>query len=162
MSAIICFQHASGNMAVLVPMLNRVKGETTEERKARYDVIDLDALAEKDIPDGIPFEICDSLDLPKGREFRGAWINHPTKPGLKVDIPKARDIHMDRIRKARDKKLAESDVAITRAMEDENQPEIAKLRAERTVLRDIPATFDLSGATTPAELPVLGPNELER
>ena len=163
MSAIICFQHpVKGTMSVLVPMLARLKGETNAEYKARYDAIDLEALVAKDVPAGAPFEICDSLDLPKGREFRNAWVNHPTRPGLEVDMPKARVIHMDRIRAKRDEALAASDGPMLRAMENNDAPEIARLKAERQALREIPQTFALNGATTPAELSALWPPGLAR
>lgn len=94
-------------------------------------------------------------DIPPNRKFRNAWA-----PGLTVDMPKARIIHMDRIRAARDRTLAQADTNLARAQDDNDGPEQARLRTLRRTLRDLPQNFDLSGATTPEALDALWPAEL--
>lgn len=81
---------------------------------------------------------------PPDETFREAWEFHG---GINVNMFKAKQMHMDRIRKARDARLAELD----------KRKYGAEYDAERQALRDLPQTFDLSGAKTPEELKQLWP-----
>jgi hypothetical protein len=72
-------------------------------------------------------------------------------------MPKAREIHMARIRKARDAKLEETDKQVAAL---DGGPIPAPLRAQRQRLRDIPQTLNLSTAKTPDELKAMWPPEL--
>lgn len=94
--------------------------------------------------------------VPQDRSFRNAWT-----PALTVDMPKAREIHMGRIRAARDDELRHTDGLMARATEQGNTTEGAKLRIERQRLRDIPQNFVLSGATTADDLKALWPKALK-
>ena len=91
----------------------------------------------------------------------GAWEmdvdGHP-----KVNIPKARIIHMDRIRIVRDEELRRLDVEYMRANEIRDQIEKDRIATLKQTLRDIPQTFDLSIHTTPEELDAAWPTELPR
>jgi len=95
--------------------------------------------------DYVSHEEIDESDIPTDRTFRGAWGYD-----LSVDMPKARVIHMGKIRLARDERLNELDKRKYGAEKDD----------ERQVLRDIPTAFDLSTATTPDELKALWPTGL--
>lgn len=78
---------------------------------------------------------------------------------IRVNMAKARAIHMDVIREARDSELAALDVPYIRAIEAgdiEAQTTIAK---QKQLLRDLPQTFDLT-AGTPNQLKRLWPLEL--
>ena len=94
----------------------------------------------------VSHEIVTEADLPQDRLFRNAWGHD-----LKVDMDKAREIHMDKIRKARDKAMKALDVETLKGRD---------VQAQKQVLRDIPQTFDLSVATTPEELTELWPDGL--
>ena len=87
--------------------------------------------------------------------YRGAWED---AGGLRHNMTKCRTIHMDRIRAARNAKLDETDKQVA-ALDGEPIPQA--LRALRQKLRDLPATFDLSTATTPAQLKAMWPDELK-
>ena len=102
------------------------------------------------------------VSLPSGRMFRTAWTD--ANPGAQVDVDmnKARAIHMNRIRAARDDELARSDVELARAEDAGDTVQVARLRDKRKALRDIPQTFDLTAATKPDELVQLWPDELQR
>lgn len=108
----------------------------------------IEELAVKDVPDDIDYQIVDETDIPSDRTFRNAWKEGQGKP--EVDMPKAREIHMGRIRIDRDKKLTELD----------KRNYGSEFDAERQTLRDIPQSFDLEIATTPDELKALWPGEL--
>jgi len=72
---------------------------------------------------------------------------------LKVNMKKARDIHLAEIRKVRDAELAKRDVPFMRALESGDIKEQSRIAAEKQILRDIPADFDLTtGITTPERL----------
>jgi len=79
-----------------------------------------------------------------------------------VNMTKARTIHIEQIRAARNKDLAALDVPFMRAVETDNASDQATIATNKQSLRDIPATFDLSSAGTPDELKALWPSGLSR
>lgn len=116
--------------------------------------------ARKDVPaDASDVVECGAADIPADRTFRDAWVRDMT-PGpmaATVDMAKARSIHMGRIREARNARLPNLDVSLSRAVGRSDQMEVQRIEAERQALRDLPQTFDLSGATTPDDLAALWP-----
>jgi hypothetical protein len=103
----------------------------------------------------------DIVDEVTNRYFRNAWKDDGgTKPG--VDMPKAQAIHMAHIRAARDKALEALDTNYMIALEKNEKIEQTEIANEKQVLRDIPATFDLTVAKTPEELYALWPAQLQR
>ena len=80
---------------------------------------------------------------------------------ISVNMTKARVFHMDKIRAVRNKQLAGLDIPFMRAMETGDASEQARIASEKQVLRDIPATFDITtGVTTPELLKAKWPSEL--
>lgn len=68
----IIYQSESGGVAVIVPT-----GE-----------LPIEAVAQRDVPAGIPYLIVDAADIPSDRTFRGAWEADFTTPdgyGLGAD-----------------------------------------------------------------------------
>lgn len=127
-----------------------VTDEDVERAIAKWAVGWKGAVSWKDIlPENVP-----------PRVFREAWVPGPQGPA--VDMAKALDIHMDDIRKAREPEFAKADNELKVAEDKGDTAEIARIRAKRQKLRDIPQTFDLSGAKTPDELAALWPAELPR
>lgn len=116
-----------------------------------------EALA-KAIPEGCPYRKIEPKDLPDSRVFRDAWTDDLDSDTVDVDEDKAKEIHMGRIRKMRDKKLAEEDLEMLKNMGD--SAKLKEIEKKKQKLRDIPATFDLSGLDVkdPAKL---WPEELE-
>ena len=55
----IIYQPADGGVAVIVP---------TEECG-----LTIEAIAAKDVPQGVPFKLVDATDIPSDRTFRNAW-----------------------------------------------------------------------------------------
>lgn len=131
----IIYENPDGSASVIIPT-----GE-----------ISIDAVKAKDVPgDAIKVQIVTINEIPPDRIFRGAWRKKPGK--LEVNMPAARIIHMDRIRKERDKELIEQDKAYAIADDANDGPGKAAVQQKRRDLRDIPSTFDLSGFTTPEDL----------
>lgn len=75
-------------------------------------------------------------------------------------MPKARVIHMDKIREACDKELPKLNEQHAQADDDGDAVKKADIAAKRRALRAVPTTFDLSTATTPEELHAMWPAEL--
>ena len=80
---------------------------------------------------------------------------------LGVDMAKARTIHMDVIRRAREKELAKEDVNYLKAIEGGDASAQAAVATKKQTLRDIPSAFDLTtGVTTTDQLKAKWPTEL--
>ena len=122
----------------------------------------LQAVIDKDVPAGVTTHIVDADDPAvkaqlEDRTFRGAfeWNN-----GIKVNMPKARTIHMEKIRKVRNEELAKLDIPYMRAVEDGDTTAQSTIKEKKQVLRDIPANFKLSSYKTPEKLAAAFPSEL--
>ena len=77
----------------------------------------------------------------------------------KVNMAKARGVHMNKIRISRDAELVKEDLTILRAIEDGDSSAQAAVKTKKQTLRDIPQTFDLT-TDTPLELQAKWPSEL--
>jgi hypothetical protein len=88
----------------------------------------------------------------------GAW-EMDTDGTPKVNMAKARGVHMDTIRVVRDAELVKKDLVSLRAIEAGDTSAQATIATEKQVLRDIPQTFDLT-TDTPEELKAKWPSEL--
>jgi len=91
-------------------------------------------------------------NIPQDYYFRDAWAHNFTDKKIEVDMPKAQEIHMTRIREARDRALEILDIETMKGND---------VQAQKQALRDIPQNFDLKGAKTPEELKALWPEELK-
>lgn len=108
------------------------------------------------IPSGASYWVIDGTDLP-GEYFFDAW---EYDNGVKVNLAKARTIHMSHIRKARDAELVRLDVSFLRAIESGESAEQKRIAVVKQRLRDIPLTFDLASYSTPDTLERAWPESL--
>lgn len=69
---------------------------------------------------------------------------------ININMDKARDIHRDKIRAARNPLLAAKDVEFQRALE--SGADTATIVSEKQALRDAPAAAVIDAATTPEQL----------
>ena len=77
------------------------------------------------------------------------------------DMTKARAIHLAEIRKVRDAELVKKDVTFMRAVEAGDASAQSTIGTEKQVLRDLPATFDITtDVDTPEKLKAKWPTEL--
>ena len=80
---------------------------------------------------------------------------------INVNMSKARVIHMDAIRVVRNAELAAKDITFMRAVEAGDADAQATIATAKQVLRDIPATFDITtNVDTPEKLKGKWPTEL--
>ncbi len=74
-----------------------------------------------------------------------------------MDMPTARLIWMDNLRRLRNIKLKPLDIDSLRALEDADSVALSAIVAQKQVLRDMPETYDLSIAETWQELLAMWP-----
>ena len=117
------------------------------------------AIIAKDIPADKQSSaiIIDKSQVPD-RKFRDSWKQESSS--VVEDMTKARAIHMDRIRVYRNAELAKEDINYQIAFEQDNNSKKNSVASKKQMLRDIPSTFNLSGATNGTELDALWPSEL--
>ena len=149
----------TGVLAICTPNYNsrtRPAGETDDEFLAR--------LVTERVPDGVSHIVFDDVDAGvtdflAERTFRNGWSIDGS--AIVVDMAKARVIHMDAIRKVRNKELAAKDITFMRAVETGDASAQSTITAEKQTLRDIPSTFDITtDVDTPAKLKAKWPAEL--
>ena len=80
---------------------------------------------------------------------------------INVNMTKARAIHLTEIRRVRNAELVAKDIAFMRAVEAGDASAQSTIAAEKQVLRDIPATFNITtDVDTPEQLKAKWPTEL--
>lgn len=100
-------------------------------------------------------------DIPSDRTFRNAWTDEHDTPTVDIDLDKAKEIHLNRIREERNKELEKTDkefvVALSKGLDT---TEITEKKQE---LRDIPQEFEatVSKCETVEELKSCWPEDLE-
>ncbi len=77
-----------------------------------------------------------AVEVPEDRTYRNAWTHDGE---IKCDLNKAGDIQLNKIRDKRNKELEKLDIE---AIKNISNPEIlAKIEADKQILRDLPATI---------------------
>ncbi len=154
----IIYTRPDGGVSIVVP---------TPETLANPDFsddADLNAhLLARSIPDDASnVEIVDDTVVPANRTFRSAW--RQTGAIVVVNMPAARQLHLQRIRTVRDDVLARTDTDFVRAVEDGDIVEQTRLKTLRQALRDIPAEVQagIDAAGDPNTLDALWPTQLNR
>ena len=121
----------------------------------------IDRITARHIPLGTQWWAVSVATIPnsgKKDHLRDAWECPGGVAG--VNMPKARVIHMGRIRLVRNKELLGLDWQLSRAQETNNTAEEARIKTLKQTLRDIPATFDLNDHITATALKAAWPAEL--
>jgi len=117
-------------------------------------------------PQGAPvsWRLIDRREVPQDRIYRNALVDKDRK--LQFDMPKAREIHRERMRAVRNEKLALLDIEMVRAMElpgtgaatrDNRTQEIA---TKKQRLRDVTDLPEIESAQTIEELRAVWPDYL--
>jgi hypothetical protein len=105
----IIYQNESGGVSVIVPT-----GSVE--------------LALKDVPEGVPYEIIDSADIPSDRYFRNAWVADGA--AVAVDLGKAKDIGHDIRRQQRSEEFQPFDEIIAKQIPGADALEAEANRAQ--------------------------------
>jgi hypothetical protein len=99
----------------------------------------------KDVPSGVEYKIVESVDI--DNDYFNAY-EFDAELGAKVNIEKAKAIHLDKFRAARAPKLAKLDIDFMKAVEANDEEKKAEIIAAKQALRDvtlIPLPDDLAG-----------------
>lgn len=159
----------SGKMRILRPspaMLDKdspVRKYLKEIKKLSINDEDdvMQYLVDNDLPAGVTtHEIIDDSLLPTDRYFRNVWEHDEGKANVKIDLQKARDDHMERIKDARDDEMLVKDAEQIKDLTDDTK--IALVQAEKDTLANIHNTFDLLRYTTLEDIKNAWPVEVPR
>lgn len=120
----------------------------------------IETIAKKDVPAGKSYKIVDVSDIPSDRTFRNAW--HMNDGGVQIHMPKARDIHREKLRELRAPILAELDIEYQRADENGDVEQKKAIASQKQELRDVTADPAIEAATTPDDLKNVIPSCLNR
>jgi hypothetical protein len=99
----------------------------------------------KDVPAGVEYKIVESVDI--DNDYFNAY-EFDAETGAKVNIEKAKAIHLDKFRAARKPKLDKLDIDFMKAVEANNEEKKAEIVAAKQALRDVtltPLPDDLAG-----------------
>jgi hypothetical protein len=99
----------------------------------------------KDVPEGVEYKIVESVDI--DNDYFNAY-EFDAELGAKVNIEKAKAIHLDKFRAARAPKLTKLDIDFMKAVEVNDEEKKAEIIAAKQALRDVTLTTlpdDLAG-----------------
>lgn len=80
--------------------------------------------------------------------------------GIRIDMPKAREIKKNLIRPERDARLVALDAEFMKALEDGDIPKQNQIKAQKNKLRNAPQSPKINAANTPDELKALTLDDL--
>lgn len=155
----IIYTRSDGGISILVPTPKHLIEQEVPAVKNMTEDQYVEWIKKKDAPVGVTCQIVDDSNIPQDRTFRDAFSESPGQ--VVIDMPKAREIHLGRIREARDKKLAKLDIEIMKANEQNDSEKSKKIIEEKQKLRDLPAAVNLESIKTPEALKAFWPNELK-
>lgn len=125
----------------------KLDGESEEQCLAR--------LMPTVVPAGaVNARIVEFSEIPTDRSFRDAWTD--TGSSVTVDMPKAREIHREKLRRLRKPKLEALDVEALRNIT--NSAKLAEIEARKQELRDATAFPAIDTAATPDALKLAVPS----
>ena len=99
----------------------------------------------KDVPAGVEYKIIESVDI--DNDYFNAY-EFDAEIGAKVNIDKAKAIHLDKFRAARTPKLAKLDIDFMKAVEANDEEKKAEIVTAKQALRNVtltPLPDDLAG-----------------
>lgn len=136
----IVYQRQDGQLAIVTPAYrDRIHAGRSAE--------DILFLAWTRLPStAVAPRIVEDTEIPADRTFRQAWTD--TGSAIVCDMPKARTIHLDRIRAARQPELDRLDREWMKAVGQKNQAAADSIEAQRQALRDLPQTLPVASAQT--------------
>lgn len=104
--------------------------------------------------------VIEDSQLPQDRYFRGAWALG--QGAVNVNMVKARDIHVAKLKEKREKKLKDLDIEWSKALGQKKQKDADDIEAKRQALRDFPVTLkpQIDAAQTPEALKAIIPQDL--
>jgi hypothetical protein len=143
---VIVWTNSEGRLHITYPAWNDQKVGESEEAfldRVKSRCVSIDATEVR---------IVNRETIPADRSFRDAWTHSGS---FGVDMPKARDIHREKLRHLRKPKLEALDVETMRNLT--NSSKLAEIEAQKQALRDATAYPAIDSAGTPEQLKVAIP-----
>jgi hypothetical protein len=108
----------------------------------------------------VSYRVIEDDKIPADRSFRNAWTDDNETPTVDINMEKARDIHLNRLREIRAKKFDE--LGFPKRLHPSIEDAIVDVETKEKLqaLRDFTKNIDLSVAETPEELKAIMPEEL--
>jgi hypothetical protein len=153
----LAYSRPDGGVSIVVAapkgVLEKALGPLTDQEYFRH-------VWERSIPsDAIDPEVLPDDWTPPDtdRTYRNAWVK--TNERIAVDMPKARNIHREKLRLMRKPKLEALDVEMTRAFKNPARQD--QIETRRQALRDVTDDPAIEAAKTPEELKAVMPAALK-
>ena len=137
----IIYSRPDGGLSVVQPIRN-TRGEPEGITDAEIEQRAFDKLP----ADAIDPHFVSEAEVPTDRSYRDSWeADGATK--IKHNMPKARDIHRDKMRAVRLPKLAALDIDYQRADETGDTARKTEITSQKQALRDVTAVPEIEAAT---------------
>ena len=110
-------------------------------------------IADKDVPDGVPYSIVEDSAIPTDQSFRDSWEGVAVGTSsvyVQHNMVKAIEIHKKNIRNTREPLLSALDVDFQIALE--TSADTSTIVAKKQALRDAPAASGISTSTSITQL----------
>jgi hypothetical protein len=138
----IIYTRPDGGLSVVHPAPNAKKEDESEDQF-------IERLVQKDVPaDATNVRVVEAAAIPSDRSFRDAWKDEAG--AIAVDMPKAREIHRNALRRLRKPKLEALDIEQLKNLG--NAAKLADIELRKQALRDATADPSIEWATTAEEL----------
>ena len=141
MTMIIYNDPETGILVEMWPCLHEINPATNKP-------FTVQEVADKDVPNGVPYSIVEDSAIPTDQSFRDAWkgINIGSNDvTIAEDMTKAKEIHKTNIRNVRAPLLSALDIEFQRALESSS--DTSTIVAKKQALRDAPADSSIDAAT---------------
>lgn len=131
----IIYTNLDGSVSIVIPApkehLEKIFGPLSDEAYELH-------VWERSVPIGSinPRYIEDS-DIPKSREFRNAWVDVTKSSNIDIDLSKAKDIQLEKLRIERAPLLEQLDKEMLYALEDGDVVKQSQIKLKKQGLRDI-------------------------
>jgi hypothetical protein len=134
-----------------VQIMTLVEGANFEDALRKWaDVNPNQYISHREMPDEA---------IPTDRTYRGAWDDITPELTIDIDMAKAKEIHLQRIRFKRNDELSKLDVEVMKAQDMGDTEKLAQIRQRKQELRDLPTTLrpTLDAANSVDELKAIQP-----
>lgn len=153
----VSISRADGGLSIMQFVTKGLLNESVVFEREASDENIADEIAKAQI-DAVEWRRIGPDEVPADRTFRNAWKDDGKALG--VDLPKARDIHRERLRTLRAPLLTALDAEFQRSYKD--PAAMDAIEAKKQALRDVTADPAIEAAKTPEDLKAVLPAALSR
>ncbi len=149
----LVYEDVHGYCRIVVPNCQYRQPQETEENA-------LGRLYLQAMPGVIEFIACSAEQIPKDLTFRDAWKKGDTHEPIKIDFPKAVEIHRERIKVAAAKKIVQLEADLEIALKGNSLPLQVALRRTCEILVNIHEVMNMTHCKTIDDVKFCIPKEL--